>query len=148
MKIPILIISIILVLIIIFSLKIFNNNYNNQPKACINNHCFKLELAKTQEEQIKGLMQRSSLDQDKGMLFIFEEEAIYPFWMKNTLVPLDILWINSNNEIIYIARNVQPCKEQCFSISPNNNARYVLEINANLSEKYDFNIGDRLKLID
>ena len=66
--------------------------------------------------------------------------------MKNTLIPLDIIWINKNKEIVFISHNTQPCKETCVSINPNSSALYVLEINANLSNQYDFGIKDKVKL--
>ncbi len=137
-------IAVLIAVILIIKLLDNSSPVGNQ-KACINNKCFEIELAKTPEERARGLMYREYLQENKGMLFIFTEEAIYPFWMKNTLIPLDIIWINSNEEIIYIASNVLPCKEQCSSINPNDNALYVLEVNANLSEKYNFNIGDKVE---
>src|ERR1035437_263623 len=59
--------------------------------VCFKQNCFSVELAKTSAEQERGLMYRTELDKDKGMLFIFYNEGIYPFWMKNTLIPLDMI---------------------------------------------------------
>ena len=58
-----------------------------------------------------GLMFRENMDSDRGMLFIFEKEGEYPFWMKNTLIPLDIIWINKDKEVVFISENAQPCEE-------------------------------------
>lgn len=81
-------------------------------------------------------MFRKDLEENQGMLFVFEEENIYPFWMKNTLIPLDILWINSQKEIVFIYKNAQPCfYEPCPLINPRVKARYVLEIRGGSSEK-------------
>lgn len=115
-------------------------------------NCFEVELAQTAAEWAKGLMFRESLDAGKGMFFIFKNEEIYPFWMKNTLIPLDIIWINENKEIVFIAENVLPCPpagetgktEICPSINPNNKtAKYVLEINGGFARKLGLKIGDK-----
>ena len=90
-------------------------------------------------------MNRESLNQNAGMLFIFQEEGVYPFWMKNTLIPLDIIWINKDKKIIHIEKNVQPCKAgPCPSYSPEKQALYVLEINTGLSERYSFKEGNEV----
>ncbi len=145
-------ISKISIAIILIILAIFIYSYAIKPvsttqKACIKEKCFTLEIAQTQEERQKGLMFRTSLDQDAGMLFILQEEGIYSFWMKNTLIPLDIIWINKDKKIIYIKKDVPPCKEDpCSSYSPEETALYVLEINAGLSKKYEFKEGDEVDL--
>lgn len=146
-------ISKILIVFILIILALFVYQYAFKPsnltqRACIKEACFNLEIAQTPEERQKGLMFRSSLNQDAGMLFIFPEEGIYPFWMKNTLIPLDIIWINKDKKIIHIENNVPPCKEDpCPSYSPEEKALYVLEINAGLSKKYEFKEGDKVKFI-
>ena len=87
--------------------------------VCFGSNCFSVELAKTNAERELGLMNRKELDSNKGMLFIFEKDGIYPFWMKNTLIPLDMIWIDGNYQIVFIAKNVQPCKTLiCPVISP------------------------------
>ena len=141
-------ILILLILIVILIYNFSNSNYlNNNPEVCILKVCFNIEIVKTQEERAKGLMYRTFLPQDKGMLFIFSEEGIYPFWMKNTLIPLDIIWISSENKIVYINHNTPPCTlEPCASYSPNKNALYVLEINAGLAEKHNFKEEDNIIL--
>ena len=97
----------------------------------------------------RGLMFREKMDADKGMLFIFEKEGEYPFWMKNTLIPLDIIWINEDKEVVFISENAQPCNEEysCSSINPGNNAKYVLEINGGISEKIGLKIGDKANFL-
>lgn len=93
-------------------------------------------------------MFRDKLDQNKGMLFVFDNSANYPFWMKNTKIPLDIIWINANKEIVYISEFTQPCKTFfCPKINPNKNAKYVLEINAGLSQKFDIKVGDNVDIM-
>jgi len=125
----------------------FNKNVK-QGSVCVNNFCFQVKIAKTPQELVNGLMFRKSLEQNKGMLFIFEKEDNYPFWMKNTLIPLDIIWINSNSKVVFISES-QPCPPAqtgqssiCPSINPFADAKYVLEINAGLSKKIGLKLGD------
>ena len=92
-------------------------------------------------------MYRTELDKDKGMLFIFDKEGIYPFWMKNTLIPLDMIWIDSSNKVVFISQNVQPCKSLiCPVIIPSASAKYVLEINAGICEELGLKIGDEVEI--
>ena len=118
---------------------------NPQDTVCIDDDCFFVEIADTQEKRAQGLMNREKMDDDRGMFFIFEEENIYPFWMKNTLIPLDIIWIDSNYEVVYIGENVQPCREEpCPLTTPNDFALYVLEVNAGIVERIGLGVGDKI----
>ena len=90
-------------------------------------------------------MFRENLEQDKGMLFIFQEEGEYSFWMKNTLIPLDIIWINQNKEVVFIKKNFEPCtQEVCPSVKPDKKAKYVLELNVGTVEQIGLKIGDKI----
>ena len=140
------IIFLIIILAVITGL-FFYWRSKRQGKVCFKNNCFGIELAITDEEQMQGLMFRKSLDKNKGMLFVFSGEGEYTFWMKNTLIPLDIIWINENKEVIFISENTQPCKEDpCPSVAPDKEAKYVLEINAGISKEIGLKIGDRLEI--
>jgi len=132
-----------LLIIILFSINYLKSNKN---QVCIKDNCFLVSLASTQEERQQGLMNVNKLDENKGMLFIFQEEDINPFWMKNTLIPLDIIWINSSLDVVYIKENAQPCNETCEIIIPTTKSLYTLEINANLTEKYPLKLGDKVLL--
>jgi uncharacterized protein len=115
--------------------------------VCFKNNCFDVELAKTEAQRSQGLMYRKELDKNKGMLFIFDKEGIYPFWMKNTLIPLDMVWIDGNSKVVFIGQNVQPCKSLiCPTVVSSGKAKYVLEINAGVCEKIGFKIGDLLSI--
>jgi|SRR3989344_4109172 len=119
----------------------------SEKQVCFESNCFEVETSDNPLERTQGLMFRSSLDENKGMLFIFESSGLYSFWMKNTLIPLDIIWINENLEIIDIQRDAQPCtSEVCKSYSLSSEALYVLEINSGLTEKYGMNIGDKVEI--
>ncbi len=107
---------------------------------------FRMDIAKTSGERKLGLMYKESLDLNEGMIFIYTKEKKYSFWMKNTMIPLDIIWLNKNKNVVHISKNTQPCKQNdCPSIKPNRRAIYVLEINANLSDKLGLSIGDSIE---
>lgn len=115
--------------------------------VCYENNCFNVEIAKTAAQIERGLMYRNQLPNDEGMLFIFNKQGVYPFWMKNTLIPLDIIWINSENKVVSITSNAQPCKSlMCPSIMPSGTAKYVLELNGGTCEKIGLSIGDLLQI--
>ncbi|MFC1755599.1 DUF192 domain-containing protein [Thermoproteota archaeon] len=115
--------------------------YNDQ--VCLNGSCFNVDVADTPEKRQQGLMFRESLGRDEGMLFVFEVEDIYDFWMKNTYIPLDIIWINSNREVVFIEYNAMPCGEdECLNILPDSDALYVLELNAGIVQKVGLSLGD------
>lgn len=115
--------------------------------VCHKDNCFNVELAQTPEEQATGLMNRNHMDDNTGMLFIFKQENIYSFWMKSTLIPLDIIWINKNHEVVYISRDTPAEKDGKFvNINPEKQALYVLEINAGKSEEIGLKEGDKLEL--
>jgi uncharacterized protein len=121
------------------------NSRHSENTVCFEKHCFLVKLAIRDDELKQGLMFRKSLDQNRGMLFVFKKEDKYPFWMKNTLIPLDIIWINAEKEVVFINKNTQPCLENyCQSIKPDKNAKYVLEINSGLTDKINLNLGDKL----
>ena len=115
--------------------------------VCVRGKCFFVELAKSFSEKEKGLMYRKDLGKDKGMLFIFDREAMYPFWMKNTFMPLDIIWINKAGKIVFIGENIQPCKTLlCPETYPDSSATYVLELNAGISRQFGFEKGDLVEI--
>lgn len=116
-------------------------------KACFSGKCFYLEVARTPEERARGLMYRESLDADKGMLFIFEKEGDYAFWMKNTLIPLDIIWINADKRIVHISKNTPPCMEvPCPVYSAGTNALYVIELNSGAADELGLLVGDKVMI--
>ncbi len=110
----------------------------------IRNSTFYVELAKTKTEQERGLMFKQSMDQNKGMLFVFEVTGIHLFWMKDTYIPLDMIWISEDKRIVYIKSEAQPHDKSI--IDPKAPAKYVLEINGGLAKKYGFQPGDKVLL--
>tara|TARA_B100001029_G_C14679512_1_gene243855 strand:- start:63 stop:512 length:450 start_codon:yes stop_codon:yes gene_type:complete len=100
---------------------------------------YHVEIAKTDEEQAKGLMNRLDLKNNGGMLFLFDNEKKASFWMKNTFIPLDIIFINKNGSINKIYKNTKP--KSLKRIKSKGEVLAVLEINAGESNKN--NIGYR-----
>jgi poly-gamma-glutamate synthesis protein (capsule biosynthesis protein) len=118
-------------------------------KVCLGIDCFHVETVSKSEDLALGLMFRKNLDQDRGMLFVFSEVRNHSFWMKNTLIPLDIIWLNENMEVVYIGENIQPCAEiVCKGINPVEKSKYVLELNAGAAQKINLKIGDKLEIRD
>lgn len=124
-----------------------NGGQEKVDKACFKDKCYALELAETAEQREKGLSGRSSLDEGIGMLFIYPDEEIRAFWMKDMLIPLDIIWIGGDGTVVFISKNNEPCgREYCPFIYPDKKARYVLEINGGETDKTNLSVGSKLVL--
>ena len=102
-------------------------------------HNFRVELADTREAQARGLMFRTQLGDDEGMLVPSETPDVRSFWMKNTPLSLDIIFVNAQKEIVTIHTNTPPMSEQNFDSS--SNAMYAIEVNAGYCLKYDIREG-------
>ena len=105
-------------------------------------HVFAVELASTAEEQAKGLMFRRELPEGQGMLFDFHREQPTSFWMKNTYIPLDMIFIRGDGRILRIAENTVPLSEAL--VSSGGPVRAVLELNAGTARKLGITPGDRV----
>ncbi len=119
---------------------------SNIPQVEIARQTINVELADTNAKRELGLSGHKLLTDDEGMFFIFENTGKYPFWMKDMLFSLDIIWISENFEVVYIEKNAEP------SSYPTNfgeeiNAQYVLEVNAGFSEKNNLKIGEKVKFV-
>ena len=118
-----------------------------EPYVVLKGERFTVELAETREQQSLGLMFRDSMPDDHGMLFLFPVEARRSFWMRNTRIPLDILYFNTHLELVSVAANAQPCRTQSCPTYPSGKpARYVLELNAGKAEQLGVSPGDRMEL--
>ncbi|MDI9561670.1 MAG: DUF192 domain-containing protein, partial [Pseudomonadota bacterium] len=103
---------------------------------------FRIEIAATPMEQEKGLMFRKSLKKNAGMLFIYDGDEIRFFWMKNTFIPLDIVFIDSKLKVTDIYRSAKPNDETTIpSRAP---ARFALEINAGMVDRCRISIGNKI----
>ena len=105
---------------------------------------FNVELADTDMKRKTGLQCKKQLKENEGMLFIWKSEDLRYFWMKNTKFYLDIIFINSDFEIVDIYFNAKPFS--LLNISSSRKAQYVLEINEGVFENFDLMIGDKLLL--
>lgn len=106
------------------------------------------ELADTVPKRAKGLMFRESLPANHGMLFTFSEEQEWSFWMKNTRIPLDIIWMDKTKKVVHVERNVPICTrtdDSCPNYQPIGPALYVLELAAGNADMLKLQRGIRLR---
>ena len=107
----------------------------------IANKKINVELALTKIEQEQGLSGRKELDVDRGMLFVFSQTGIYPFWMKDMNFPIDMIWVGEDLKVVYIAQEIKP-ESYPKVFSSIQKAKYVLEVNAGFSRKNNLKVGD------
>ncbi|MGI9010834.1 MAG: DUF192 domain-containing protein [Nitrososphaeraceae archaeon] len=120
-----------------------DNNKNTIDKT-ITNPIY-IEIANDPYEIQKGLMFRKSLEWNNGMLFVYGDERYRSFWMKNTNIPLDIIFVDKNFKIVDIKKNAKPCLSyKCPSYPSKAPANYVLEVNGDFVNKNKIQIGDKL----
>ena len=101
------------------------------------------EVVTSFEDRARGLMYRDALGDDKGMLFVFDTDACYAFWMKNMNFPIDILWLDGGMGVVDIA-TAEPCTDNCLSYVPDHPARYVLEVPAGFAAAHGISTGSIL----
>ena len=140
--------KILLIFLFVFLIsctKIYNQNFseiyidNGKNLIKIN-----AEIADDNEERSKSLMYRENLHENEGMFFVFENEQEQIFWMKNTLIPLDIFFIDKNFGIVDI-KNAVPCKDEpCDLYKSSKPAMYVLEVNSNFTLRNNIKTGDKI----
>jgi uncharacterized protein len=116
-----------------------------EKKVCFKDVCLRVQVVDTERSRERGLMFRKSLNENEGMLFVFDNEGMYNFWMKNTLIPLDIIWISQGKSVCFIKENAMPCMGACEMITPGSNARYVLEVASGFVNKHNIKIGSLLE---
>lgn len=108
---------------------------------------FQVEMARTDQERARGLMFRRELPHDQGMLFV-QPPGPATFWMKNTYIPLDLLYFDADGRLLQIVAEAPPCATPTCPIYPSEAAtvRYILEINAGEAARRGIQVGDRLQL--
>jgi len=111
-------------------------------KININAHQYQLEIAKTIPQHTAGLMNRKKICPNCGMLFVFNIEMPLSFWMKNTYIPLDIIFLDKSGTVLNIAQGKPESLELINSVSP---AKYVIEINANECQRIGLKPGDKIE---
>ena len=135
---------------IVFLVLIFLVGCAKIPNVVINNGQdsirINVEIADDTEKLMRGLMFREKLEENSGMLFIFSDEDYRHFWMKNTLIPLDMLFISKDFEILDIKYAI-PCKQDhCGIYGVSKTVKYVLEVNGNFTIKHNIAIGNKVIL--
>ncbi|SEN45227.1 hypothetical protein SAMN02800694_3534 [Luteibacter sp. UNCMF331Sha3.1] len=118
------------------------------PSVMLHGHRFTTELAVSDAQREHGLMDRTALAADHSMLFIFPDSQPRAFWMKNTLIPLDILYFGKDRKLVAMQLNAQPCKADPCGIYPSGDkeATYVLEVAAGTSGRIGLRLGDELSI--
>jgi uncharacterized membrane protein (UPF0127 family) len=117
------------------------------PWVELNGRRFAVEIAADDESRARGLMFRDSMPADHGMLFVFERPEPQAFWMRNTRIPLDILYFDAQRRLVSVAAGVPPCTtQQCPSYPSAAPAQFTLELNAGLARELGAKRGDELRL--
>ena len=109
---------------------------------------FTLEIAADDESRARGLMFRTSMAADRGMLFVFEQAEPQSFWMRNTKIPLDIMYFGADGKLVSTSANTPPCRTaSCPSFPSEGPARYVVELNAGSAAKLGLSKGSALCIV-
>ena len=118
----------------------FVDSVSGQPKAKID-----IQIADNDFDRELGLMFRKHMDENRGMLFIFPQEDTQNFWMRNTFIPLDMIFVNAKKDIVTIQHATQTLSDQSYSSSAP--AQYVIEVNLDFTDKYHIKVGDKISWI-
>jgi len=119
----------------------------------IDNQVLQVQIADTEPSRVRGLMFQEQLPYDQGMFFVFEKPGIYSLWMLNMQFPLDIIWFDSDGNVIHIEENVPPCKSAletvtCSGVNPGTNqALYILEVTSGFVNEFDITENSVLEII-
>lgn len=118
---------------------------SGEPSVELGGKTFRVEIADTPEKQALGLMFRDSMPDDEGMIFIFPNETPRSFWMRNTRIPLDIMYFDKDLKMVSISADTPPCRvSRCPSYPSTGPAMYVLELNAGKASELGVGPGDKL----
>ena len=140
-----------MILVIVFGIIKYSDNkvvveIPTWNTICFEKTCFDIEIADTSPERQQWLMHRTSMDKSNGMLFVFDQPGVHSFWMKNTLIPLDIIWMNEEYQVVYIQHSAQPCiVDTCQSYNPSVMAYYALELNGWVAGKIGLEIWETIE---
>jgi uncharacterized membrane protein (UPF0127 family) len=127
----------------------------NFPKGTIkiDNVTLDVQIAESDAQKTRGLMFQDDLPYDQGMIFVFNQEQVVPILMLNMQFPLDIIWFDSNGNVVHIARNAQPCKSalETATCTVDNGggkmAKYVLEVSSGFIDKFKITENSKLQII-
>ncbi len=127
-------------------MQLFGSEVKENKLIYFKNNSFLVQVAETKQEQEQGLMFVKSLPPNSGMLFIYKDEAVRYFYMKNTYIPLDIIWMDKRKKVVFIKKNAQPVNLDVYeTIQPQEEAMYVLELNAGSLDRIGLRVNDTLR---
>jgi hypothetical protein len=112
-------------------------------------HSFSLEVAADDASRARGYMGRESVGPREGMIFVFDDESLHAFWMKDCKTSLDMVWLDTQGHVVWIAANRKPCPAtgDCPSIAPPSPSRYVVEFAAGTASKESLKPGDAIVVL-
>jgi uncharacterized membrane protein (UPF0127 family) len=119
----------------------------------VDNVVLDVQIAETDAQKTRGLMFQNQLPDNQGMIFVFSQEQIVPIWMLNMQFPLDIIWFDSNGNLVYIEKDVPPCKSALETATctvqnaDGKKAKYVLEVTAGFADKFHITKDSKLEII-
>ncbi len=114
----------------------------DRNEVCFDRKCVQVEVVRHKEQLTRGLQFREQLGENQGMLFVFSHSQIYSFWMKDTFIPLDIIWLDHAQKVVEIRKNALPCtSDPCPVFTPTRESLYVLEVNAKLCDRLGIKVG-------
>jgi uncharacterized membrane protein (UPF0127 family) len=124
------------------------DDFQTTPLTLANGKEIRVEVLSKKQDMMRGMMFRDSLASDRGMLFVHGSPGLYPYWMYQVRIPLDIIWLDMNRQVVEISSNTPPCKsgsaKECESYGGRKMAVYVLELPGGSSEKFGIRVGDRV----
>jgi hypothetical protein len=138
--------TIFVIFLILFVAFLFFNQSKEIKGVVVGGKNFSVEVARTEMERARGLSLHVPLLDDQGMLFIFEKEGFYGFWMKDMSFSIDILWIDPNFKVKHIEKNISPDTYPKI-FTPETENLYVLEISAGQADFLNIKIGDSVKFV-
>ena len=133
----------IIIIFLLISASSFHDNFR-YSRVYINEDFLKAEIASTDRQRREGLSGRENIAEDEALILEFDKEGYHPIWMKDMNFSIDVIWLNSNKEIVDFKKNLSPDSyPQTFT--PQRRAKYVLEVKSGFIEREDLNIGDVLE---
>ena len=132
---------------LIISKEVRSGNGYRQVNVSVNGQVLIADIAATDEQIVKGLSVKNTLAENEAMLFVFDHEAEYTFWMRNMKFPIDIIWIDADKTVVHIEHSLQPCRSDllCPTYKPVDDSLYVLETVSGFAEKHDIAKGTRVE---
>ena len=111
-----------------------------------------VQIADTEPRRVRGLMFQDQLPYDQGMIFIYDSPGPYSLWMLNMQFSLDMIWFDSNGNVVHIEKDIPPCKTAvetitCQSLAPNADSLYILEVTSGFVDMFDITHDSKLEII-